>query len=409
MPRKNNPPQYHILSSGIPLLHFQVKTTSVNYVAAGVSVGARNEELEEHGLSHFLEHLVFKGTTTRDVFSITRFLEDRGGDINAYTSKEETVYHAVSLKKDSRRVFEILADILFNPIFPEKEVAKERGVILEEIASYEDMPSELIFDDFDYRLFGNSGLGRPILGNRSSIKKISLAQIKKFHARHYVPQNIVLCSLSAFPLEKVVSWAERFFCFPLRGELPAHIPPPTYVPFYQKIQKKTHQAHCLFGNIGCSATDNHRYKQMLLLNILGGTQQNSLLNLELREKAGLVYQVESSATYYKDCGSFSVYCGTDKKNIDKVEELVRSVLDRFVDKGITKFLLQKAKQQFLAQMVISLENNENKVLSTIRSMSLGEPAENIENMTANIMPITMEELQSVASRLFYDRSTLIYY
>ncbi len=407
---RNSIPQYYTLHNGIYLVHFQVKTTAVSYLAAAVAVGSRHENQQQQGLSHFTEHLLFKGTTSRNYLTIANFLERRGGDLNAYTTKEETVYHAVTLKKETQRAFEILSDIIFNPLFNEEEMDKERSVILDEINVYKDSPSELIFDEFDKYLFAGSSLGHTILGDAQTIKKIKRTQIQAFHQQHYKPQNIVLCSLSALPVEKMSLWAEQYFGHLVQENIviDRNFILPQYLPFHKEINKNTHQLHCLMGGRGYSFLHPKRHVQSLLLNMLGGQQQNSLLNLQLREKEGLVYQVEASGTYFVDSGSVVIYFGTDKKNKDKGITSVQNILHQIKEGKITSRLLYNAKKQFIGQLIIGMENDEQVLLSNVKNVLTSQPIESIDQLKSQIESITLDEIRQTACELFDNLSLLVY-
>ena len=297
----------YLLQNGIRVVHSRTDSP-VAYCAMMINAGTRDELDHEHGLAHFIEHVLFKGTKRRKSFHIMSRLEDVGGELNAYTTKEETVIHATFLKDDYHRAVELLFDILFRSTFPERELVKEKDVILDEINSYKDSPSELIFDDFEELLYPNHPFGRNILGTRKTLKRFSRADIFRFIERNYNTDQMVFCSIGNIPFSRVVKLAERYF-----GSLSPN-PRTTQrlalqpnQPVLKEIRKKTYQQHCI---VGCRAYHlNHpsRVGMYLLNNVLGGPGQNSRLNLSLRERSGYAYNVESSYTPYTDTGVFNIY------------------------------------------------------------------------------------------------------
>jgi predicted Zn-dependent peptidase len=318
------------LDSGIKYA-FKRISSPVAYCALSVKVGTRDEESVNNGIAHFTEHMLFKGTSKRSASSVNNFLEKLGGELNAYTTKEETVVHATVLKEDLSKAVELLSDLAFNSIFPQKELIKEREIILEEISSYKDTPSELIFDEFEEHIFGRHPLAKPILGTPSSIKKIGVEEIKSFVAKYYVAANMSFSIVADIPAEKGIKLVNKYFAPQgatqtideskgsdnLAGDENTR---------EKIVNKKTFQAHCIIGSKAYSLYQNERLPLSLLANILGGPALNSRLNLILREKHGLAYTVDATYTPYMDTGLFSIYFGTDKNNIEKCLDLIKKEL-----------------------------------------------------------------------------------
>ncbi|MBE9511684.1 MAG: insulinase family protein, partial [Bacteroidetes bacterium] len=276
--------QTYILSNGIKLIHKPVKSP-VAHAGIIINTGSRDEQKEEHGIAHFIEHMIFKGTKKRKAFHILSRLEDVGGELNAYTSKEETCIYASFMKKDYQRAFELISDIVFNSSFPERELEKEKEVIIEEINSYLDQPGEQIFDDFEELIYKNAPIGRSILGTPEKLRKLSKNTLNRFIQQHYNTDQIIVCSVGNLSFPRLVKYFEKYF-----GNVPATYrtwqrkKAGSYNPEIKIIDKDTYQSHCIIGNRAYDLNDKHRTDLFLLNNILGGQGLNSRLNLSLREK-----------------------------------------------------------------------------------------------------------------------------
>jgi predicted Zn-dependent peptidase len=324
----------HTLSNGIRLIHRPVNA-NVAHCGIILNTGSRDEQEDEWGIAHFIEHVVFKGTTKRKAYHILSRMEDVGGELNAYTTKEETCIYTTFLDKDYKRALELISDITFNSVFPEKELEKEKEVILDEINSYKDSPSELIFDDFEELLFKKDPIGRNILGTPKHIKAFKRDDILKFISNNYHTDQMVISSVGNIPFKKLVKMVEKYF-----GEIPENIrtekrqKPNFYKPRTQTLIKNTYQRHCVLGNVAYDLNDDKRIPLSLLTNILGGPGMNSRLNLSLREKHGLAYNIESNYTPYVDTGVFSIYFGTDKGYLDKCLSLIDKELNLLCTKKL---------------------------------------------------------------------------
>jgi predicted Zn-dependent peptidase len=398
------------LQNGIRVAHLQT-SSPVAYCCMMINAGTRDEFEKEHGLAHFIEHVIFKGTKKRKAFHIMSRLEDVGGELNAYTAKEETVVHATFLRENYHRAIELISDIIFRSSYPENELLKEKEVILDEINSYKDSPSELIFDDFEELVYPNHPFGRNILGAKKYIKKFDRGDIVRFMKRTYNTDQMVFCSVGNISTKRVKKLAERYF-----GVIQAN--PRTnprqeiskYIAQYKIKRKSTYQQHCM---VGCATYDlkhPNRIGLHLLNNILGGPGANSRLNMSLREKKGYAYNVESNYTPYSDTGLFSIYFGSDKSNFEKSMELLYRELDRLTTTKMGVLQLIKAKRQLIGQMAIAVENSEVLMLNAARSILIFNTFDSLAAINSKIESITSSELMAIANEVFASNnlSTLIY-
>lgn len=340
----------HTLSNGLRIIH-EPSSSKVAYCGFAVDAGTRDEAENEQGMAHFVEHLIFKGTRKRKAWHILNRMENVGGDLNAYTNKEETVIYSAFLTEHFGRALELLADIVFHSTFPQNEIEKETEVIIDEIQSYEDTPSELIFDDFEDMIFRNHPLGRNILGRPDLLKKFRSEDAMAFTSRFYQPSNMVFFVLGDFNFQKIVRQVEKLLVdLPLVTVENQRTIPPLYVPEQLVVHKETHQAHVMIGSRGYNAYDDKRTALYLLNNILGGPGMNSRLNVSLRERRGLVYTVESNLTSYTDTGAFCIYFGTDPEDVDTCLKLTYKELKRMRDVKMTSSQLMAAKKQLIGQI-----------------------------------------------------------
>jgi len=387
----------------------------VAYCALSICAGTRDEEKSKNGLAHFTEHMIFKGTKQKSAKQINNLLEKCGGELNAYTTKEETVVHATVLKEDLPKAIELLHDITFNSVFPEKEFIKERDIILEEIKSYKDTPSELIYDDYDSLLFGEHPLSVPILGVPSTVRHIRVDDIKAFTSKFYTPENMTFSIVADLPEERCRKIVDRYFGPEASDK---DIAEQKTEPFTARvggeqtvtIPRKTHQAHCIIGCPAYSLYDEDRVALSLLTNILGGPAINSRLNQILREKHGLVYTVDASYTPYRETGIFTIYFGTDKNSLDKASDLVLRELRNMTSSEISSVSLKSAKKQLLGQLAISMDNPENQCLSMGKSLLVYNKIESIEMVGKRIEAVTSGQIHRIACEMFSEEHmrTLIY-
>ncbi len=391
----------HTLANGIRIIHKRVKS-EVAHFGWMINVGSRDEEDHEFGMAHFIEHILFKGTEKRKMHHILSRMEDVGGELNAYTTKEETYIYASFLKSDYKRAIELISDIVQASTFPVKELEKEKEVIVDEINSYKDSPSEQIFDDFDELIFDQTSLGVNILGSEESITKFTRDDVLKFLANNYSPDKMVISSVGNMSEEKLFKVVDELF-----GKIPMKentIKPKQELTVYKpKIISKNiaqHQSHCLIGTRAYGAKDRKARSLILLNNILGGPGLNSRLNLGIREKYGYTYSIESNYHLYSDTGIFSIYFGTDKRHLEKVKNLIYKECNKFVNQALTERQLNKAKRQLLGQFYISQENNCSLMLSMAKSLSVHSEVDTVNQVRDKIEGITAEDLQTIAQSIF---------
>ena len=394
-----------VLSNGLRIIH-SPSPTSVVYCGYAINAGTRDELPNEHGLAHFVEHMLFKGTQRRRAWHILHRMENVGGDLNAFTNKEETVVYSAFLKKDFTRALELLTDIVFRSTFPQHELEKERGVVLEEIECYEDNPAELIFDDFEELLFREHSLGHNILGTPKHVKRFTSEKACSFAERYYHPANAVLFVFGNIPFSRVVSWAERFTSdIPMGCVNKDRTTPLPYGPRQVELSRHTHQTHVMIGCAGYPSSDKRRTGLYLLNNMLGGPGMNSRLNLSLREQLGLVYNVESNLTSYTDTGVFNIYFGTDANEAERCVELTMKELHRLCEHPLTTLQLSAAKKQLIGQVGVAADNFENSALGMAKTYLHYGEYEGSEALFRRIESLTAKELWDIANELF-DRDNL---
>ena len=404
--------QTHTLSNGLRIIHAS-SPTNVVYCGYAVDAGTRDEREDEQGMAHFVEHLIFKGTQKRRAWHILNRMENVGGDLNAYTNKEETVIYSAFLKEHFGRAAELLTDIVFFSTFPQHEIDKEVEVIIDEIQSYEDSPAELIFDDFEELIFPNHPLGRNILGKPNLLRGFQSANALCFTNRYYRPDNMVFFIQGDVDFKKVVRTMEKLTStlnFPNSDSDYIRTSPLPYVPANLTLHKDTHQAHIMIGGRGYNAYDERRTGLYLLNNILGGPGMNSRLNVSLREKKGLVYNVESNLTSYTDTGTFCIYFGCDLEDADYCISLVHKELKKLCDKPLTSSQLAAAKKQIIGQIGVASDNFENNALDMAKCFLHYGKFEEREEVFRRIEALTAIQLQEIANEVFTESylSTLTY-
>ena len=400
----------HILPNGLRIIH-KPTLSKVAYCGFAIDAGTRDEEENEQGMAHFVEHLIFKGTEKRKAWHILNRMENVGGDLNAYTNKEETVVYSAFLTEHLERAMELLGDIVFHSTFPQHEIEKETEVIIDEIQSYEDTPSELIFDDFEDLIFRNHPLGRNILGKPDLLRGFRSEDVLSFTRRYYQPGNMVFFVQGQYDFKKVVRLATKYFSdVPAVNVVSRRVPPPLYVPEQLTIAKDTHQAHVMIGSRGYHAFDDKRTALYLLNNILGGPGMNSRLNVALRERRGLVYTVESNLTSYTDTGAFCIYFGTDLEDMDTCLRLTYKELKRMRDNKMSPSQLAAAKKQLIGQIGVASDNFENNALGMAKAYLHYHKYESSESVFQRIEALTAEQLLEVANEMFAEPylSTLVY-
>lgn len=402
--------QTYILKNGLKVIHEDAPTKGA-YCGLIINAGSRDEWPEETGIAHFIEHVIFKGTGKRKAYHILSRLEDVGGELNAYTTKEDTCLYASFLPRDYERALELFADIVFNSVFPEKEIEKEKEVVIDEINSYKDSPGELIFDDFEELVYKDEPIGRNILGTEEAVRRFDRNQILAFVNRNYRPQRMVISSVGNIRFEKLVRIVEKYF-----GGIPGDMSqaerkkPALYVPQQKTIARGTHQHHCIIGNVAYDYRDERRLPLSLLVDVLGGSGMNSRLNLNIREKYGLAYNIEAAYTPYSDTGLFTVYFGCDAVDLEKCLKLCRREMEGLYQEPMGEVQLRKAKTQVIGQLTLSADNHENTMLSIGKSFLIYEKVDSIENLCQKVREIDALALQRIAAEIFDagEQSVLIY-
>jgi predicted Zn-dependent peptidase len=397
----------HTLTNGIRLVHRPV-SSPVAHLGLFINTGSRDELAGEHGLAHLIEHMLFKGTSRRKAYYILSRMEDVGGELNAYTTKEETCIHGTFFSNYYQRALELISDIAFHSSFPVNELKKEHEIILDEINSYKDSPSELIFDEFEELLFDGNPLARNILGSEQDLKSFTPLHISKFIVRNFCTEQMVVSSVGQIDFKKLVRLFETYF------DIPAMKPVSSrravtydYKPSFRTSDRKTFQAHCIIGNLAYKINDSRRMALYLLNNYLGGPGMNSRLNMSLRERRGYAYTVDSVYTAYSDTGNLTIYYGTDKAHIGKCRDIIIRELQLLRQKPLSQIKLQKAKRQVLGHIAISSENNENFMLSMGKSLMIFNRIESLEEIGKKIEAITSGQLCDIANDVL-DTSNLSY-
>ena len=393
--------QTHILSNGLRIIHLPVNS-SVAYCGFAVNVGARDEKKHEHGLAHFVEHTLFKGTRKRKAWHILNRMENVGGELNAYTTKESTFVYAIFMEKDLTRAVELISDLVVNSQFPENEIKKECEVIIDEIQSYEDSPSELIFDDFENLLFDGHPLGHHILGKKSTLKSFDTAKGKSFLEQFYVAENMVFFSMSNTNFQQVIKITEKYLRFvPVQKTHILREKPPVISAREIHKKKKTHLSHVIIGGRSYDMYNENRYPLFLLNNLLGGPGMNSRLNVVLREKNGLAYQIESNITSYTDTGVFSIYFGTDPKNRERAISLIEKEIANVCSNKLTTTQLSSAKKQAIGQLGVSSDHKEGLFLGLGKSFLHYDCYETLPAVFARIDCITAEQILETANEILH--------
>ena len=438
----------HTLDNGLRIIHLP-SDSKVVYCGYQINAGTRNEEPGEEGLAHFCEHVTFKGTERRKAWHILNCLESVGGDLNAYTNKEGTVYYSAILKEHIARAVDLLSDIVFHSVYPQAEIDKEVEVICDEIESYNDSPAELIYDEFENILFKGSSLGHNILGTAEQVRSFTTEDALRFTRKLYRPDNAIFFAYGDIDFKKLVKLVGRALADDDSGKLAEEdchadfadgadfsggtgfagdensitteksvssvksVGPKNYPSVGEEItgqtivmQKNTHQAHVMIGTRAYDVNDDRRMPLYLLNNILGGPGMNAKLNLALREHNGLVYTVESTMVAYGDTGTWSIYFGCDEHDIKRCLRLVRKELDRMMEKPLSDSQLKAAKKQIKGQIGVACDNRENFALDFGKSFLHYGWEKNVDCLYEQVEAITSQQIQDVARELF-DKDRLI--
>ena len=377
---------------------FQAQRSSVAHVVVAIRAGSRDELDHQQGLAHFLEHNLFKGTSKRKAYHILSRLDDVGGELNAYTTKEETIIHASFLKTDFRRALELIYDVLANSTFPEKELEKEKEVIKDEISSYKDAPGESIFDDFEDHIFRGDPLGRNILGTPESVDKLRRDDILELQSRTYTADRIKLAVVGPFGSERVErTVAELFAGFQFADSDWENTFKGDGQPDRVVENLAQFQDHYMVGWRTCGIHGHDRRSLSLLNNILGGPAMNSRLGLNIREKHGIAYNIESYLNLYSDVGMMGIYLGCDPQQTEKAADLVAKEVTKLRETKLGTLQMSKAKKQFLGQMAMSEDNGLNSAVGAARALLHFGRVNDFETVAAKIQAISAEQLQDVAN------------
>lgn len=444
----------YILNNGLRIIHLP-SDSKVVYCGYQINAGTRNEEPGEEGLAHFCEHVTFKGTERRKAWHILNCLESVGGDLNAYTNKEGTVYYSAILKEHIARAVDLLTDIVFHSVYPQAEIDKEVEVICDEIESYNDSPAELIYDEFENIIFKGSPLGHNILGTAEQVRSFKTEDALRFTRKLYRPDNAIFFAYGDIDFKKLVKLIRKALADDDSGKVAENaansvgklaeeklpqisqitqisgdensitteksvssvksVGPENYPSVGKEIagqtivmQKNTHQAHVMIGTRAYDVNDSRRMPLYLLNNMLGGPGMNAKLNLALREHNGLVYTVESTMVAYGDTGIWSIYFGCDEHDVKRCLRLVRKELDKFMQKPLSEAQLKAAKKQIKGQIGVACDNRENFALDFGKSFLHYGWEKNVDRLYEQVDEITAEQIQAVAQELFdKDRLTTL--
>jgi len=394
----------HTLSNGIRIIHKQYEDADVSHCGLIINAGTRDEEEDQQGLAHFIEHVVFKGTKKRKSFHILNRIDSVGGELNAYTSKEETCIYASFLNRYYDRAIELLQDITFNSIFPDKEIEKEKDVIIDEINSYQDNPSEQIFDDFEDLVFAGHPIGRNILGTEQSVRQFKRRDINSFITKNYTTDEIVLSSAGNIDFAKLVEICENYLGTVKKTTRNfKRAPVKNYKPKVIESARDTFQAHCMLGSPAQSVKNSDKTAMILLNNMLGGPAMNSRLNLSIREKYGFTYNLESNYTAYTDTGIFNIYLATDNKTLEKCLKLIRKELKKLREQKLGTMQLNNAKLQLIGHIALSQESRINTMLAAGKSLLIFDRVESLEKIYKKIETISSEKLLDISNQVFDER------
>ena len=394
-------------------LRYAVKRSgnAVGYCSLTIKCGTRDEGDFHNGIAHFTEHTLFKGTEHKSARVISGYLDKLGGELNAFTTKEEIVIHSTVLKEDLGKAAALLLELATCPTFPEEEVAVEKGVVIDEINSYKDSPADDVYDKFEEALFAGHPLGRSILGTAASVKKITSKELRQFTEEHFLPTNVALAVVADIDEKKLEENVLRLAGKVFKEKTGTAsdrmaIPIPSKPAFNKMVEKRNHEVNAVIGNFAPSLDDTEeRFAAILMSNIIGGPASNSLLNSLLREKNGWVYGIESSYSQYTESGIMTISLGCERSNLERCLEAIWKVIRKMQDEEYSSVRLKAAKKQILGQLAISSDNGEAQCLSMGKSlMSLGTIFTDRQNVEA-IEAVTSEGIRNAAVRIFNPEST----
>ena len=394
---------YHTLPNGLRLVHI-VTSSQVAWCGLAVNAGSRDERDGHYGLAHFVEHTIFKGTKHRRAWHILNRMERVGGELNAYTTKEGTMLYSVFPHMHLARAIDLLADLVQWSVFPQDELDRERDVVLEEAASYRDTPSDAVYDDFEDLLFAGTELGHNILGRKEDLEQLTQEDCMQYLKTLYVPTNMVFFSVGPDRPARVFRLVEKCFGGMNHTVAPRHrVVPDVVAPFRQTVQIGTHQAHTIVGARVPDMGHPLRYALMLLNNILGGPGMNSLLNVELRERRGFVYTVESTLTMLSDCGWMEIYLGCDHEDVRSSLRVIERITGRLSETLLPDRRLDAFKKQYCGQLVVAADSAEFQAMRAGRGLLYHGKVSTIEETIANIQAVTPDEVCQAAAYLQGDK------
>lgn len=402
--------EYHTLPNGIKII-LSHTPSEVIYSGVYINVGSRDEAGSDEGMAHFIEHSLFKGTEHRRAYHILNRIDGVGGELNAFTTKEETCVYATSLTEHLGRCLELFADILFHSTFPVKEIEKEKDVVLEEINSYSDSPAELIYDQYEELAYNGHPLAHNILGTKRNVKHFSPERIKLFMQQRYTPSRMVISVVGNVDFATLVRQCERYFGhYADHPSLVNRTTPPTFNIFEKHIHRHTHQAHVLIGCEAPNVYNTDKTAFSLINNILGGPAMNSRLNVAIRERYGFCYNIESQYVPFSDSGLFYIYAGVDLGAQERVCQLVTNELHRIAEQQMTPLQLRSAQRQMIGQMTINNDMGLNEMQSIGKACLCFDHVDTLAEMNRDIMAINASDMLQVAGRYFgsHKFSTLIY-
>jgi predicted Zn-dependent peptidase len=392
--------QVYTLPNGIRII-FKHAASTITHCCFIVNAGSRDEGKHKEGLAHFIEHLLFKETERRNTNQILNRLELVGADLNAYTTKEYTCIHASLLNQHLERTVDLFEDILFHSTFPEEEQEKERGVILDEISSYLDQPEEAIQDDFEALLFKGHPIGENILGTPETVAKLNTTDIKEFIAANNNTDEIIFAVFGDYDFKKVVKLSEKYFGAVAANRTEKHrVTPALNKGANYVFHKPISQTHCIIGNQAYSSSHQHKNGLLLLNNLLGGMGMSSRLNLEIREKHGIAYTIESNYTSLTDTGIFSIYFGTDSEKAEKASKLIHKELKKLRDNKLGTLQLHQAKEKFIGQIALAEENRMSLIISMAKSLLDFNYIDSLQQVFDKINAVTAEQLLEISNEIF---------
>jgi predicted Zn-dependent peptidase len=397
--------QLHTLSNGIRIAHKQVPYTQIAHCGIMLDIGSRDELSHQQGLAHFWEHMAFKGTEKRTSFHIINRLENVGGELNAYTTKEKICFHASVLDDHFDKALELLADITFHSVFPDKQIERERNVILEEMSMYVDSPEDAIQDDFDQLVFPDHALGNNILGTTETVNSFGKKELLDFINENIDTERIVVSSVSRLPFSKVIRVAEKYLGgIAHKTTSRVRKAPGIYTPVQQQKERSISQAQCAMGQPAYALGDDRRLPFFMLVNLMGGPGMNSRFNLSLREKYGFVYSIEGNYTPYLDTGFMGIFFGTEQKQLARSITLINKELKKVREVPLSTIQLRQTKVQLMGQLAMSEESNMSFMLMMAKSLLDTGRVDSLPEIFAEIESITSRQLQDIAQEMFNEQN-----